>query len=102
LRFLTFQKCGFGRVTPERICRWLEVRAIQLYDSVQSGNFIYIPCAVLFGIIEEIPPANRKWALTMFPRYVDQMDVLTNIINRRGILIKGEQRTQNLNLDDDG
>jgi hypothetical protein len=38
----------------------------------------------------------------MFPRYVDQMDVLTNIINRRGILIKDEQRTKNLNLHDDG
>jgi hypothetical protein len=35
---LTFQKCDFGRVTPERICRWSEVRAIQLYDPVRAAT----------------------------------------------------------------
>ncbi len=87
----SFEGCAFGRITRDRTCRLSEVRAIELFPAKRRGQSIYLPCAVLIGTIDEIPPADRKPALPLFPRFVEQMDALTNILNRPGILaIKGE------------
>jgi hypothetical protein len=86
----SYEGCAFGRITPHRTCRVSEVRAMELLPAMRQARSIYLPCAVLIGTIDEIPPSNRKPALPLFPRFAD-MDVLTNILNRPGILaIKGE------------
>jgi hypothetical protein len=90
-RMQSLAGCAFGRITANRTCRLSELRAIELFPVLRRGHSVYLPCAALIGTTDEIPPANRRGALAFFPRFVEQMDVLTNILNRPGILaIKGE------------
>jgi hypothetical protein len=90
-RMQSLAGCAFGRITANRTCRVSEVRALELFPALRRGHSVSLPCAVLIGTTDDIPPANRKGALAFFPRFISQMDVLTNILNRPGILaIKGE------------
>ena len=85
--------CGFGRIVtePTLACRVSEIRDIEIFPAIQKGLALHYPIAALIGTIEIIP-APERFGLTRFPRYIQEMDVLTNVINRSFLLsLKGEE-----------
>jgi hypothetical protein len=81
--------CAFGRLVGE-LCRPSEVRGMLFYEPLSFGQSWRVPCAVLIGTADDIPPVTGL-GLTLFPRY-GGMSVLMNILNRPGVLcLKGEE-----------
>jgi hypothetical protein len=92
-RLVSYKGCGFGRVTSEGTCRLALLRDIEIFDSWAGAGYPQFPCAVLLWTEDEIPPSWR-FALTLFPRFVNEMDALSNTLNRPGVLaIKGEEKS---------
>jgi len=87
---------GFGRITEGATCRLSEVRDFVLFSAVQRGPLVYLPVAVLFGTIEQLPldttPDDEPNALTMFPRY-HNVEPLVNVLDRPFVLaLKREEK----------
>ena len=74
---------AFGCFFPGPVCRWSEMRDIEFIGEPIAGRPGGFAIAVLLGTLEEIP--RRGQALCFFPRYTN-LDPLTNIVNRPGIL----------------
>lgn len=90
---------AWGRIIArDGLCRWAEVKDVETFEPIRRGHAMPaghaadVPVAVLLATRDEIPPADEQ-GLTLFPRYASQMDPLTNVLNRPGLLcLKGEEK----------